>query len=138
MVEVFLKHHRKGIDEFSEKSITYIRIFSFASSNMTSGVKKQHSYIQQQQMTGQDFTNTCYQISGSNNNQNPMNYPPPAPGYGASMHQQGSNGAHNPAFGSAPGLFGYSRASSPVNNPMYPHCNVSSSRAREERTLNDR
>lgn len=93
---------------------------------MTSGVKKQHSYVQQQHMSGQDFPNTCYQINGSNNNQNPMNYPPPPPGYATPMHQQGNTGAHNSAFASTPGLFGYSRASSPMNHPMYSHSNVSS------------
>lgn len=90
---------------------------------MTSGMKKQHSYVNQQAMPGQDYTNTCYQINGSNNNQNPMNYPPPPPGYGAPMHQQG-----NPPHTNNPGLFGYSRPSSPLNNPMYPHSNVSTLR----------
>ena len=95
---------------------------------MTSGMKKQHSYVNQQPMPGQDYTNTCYQINGSNNNQNPMNYPPAPPGYGAPMHQQGNTSGHNPPFANTPGLFGYSRPSSPLANPMYPNSNVSPSR----------
>jgi len=91
---------------------------------MTSAMKKQHQYLQQQQISAQDYPNTCYQISGSNNNQNPLGYPPP-PSYGAPMHQHGSGGAINPAFQTAPGLFGYSRPPSPMSNPMYPHPNVS-------------
>ncbi len=87
---------------------------------MTPAMKKQHSYLHQQQMPGHDYTNTCYQIHGSNNNQNPLGYPPP-PSYGAPMHQHGNTGAVNPAFQTAPGLFGYSRPPS----PMYPHSNVS-------------
>jgi hypothetical protein len=41
------------------------------------------------------------------------------------MHQQGNAGTLNPAFQNAPGLFGYSRPPSPINNPVYPHSNVS-------------
>lgn len=66
-------------------------------------------------MTGQDYPNTCYQINGSNNTQNPLGYPPPPPSYGAPMHQTTTVGSHNP------GLFGYSRPPSPT----YPHLNVS-------------
>jgi hypothetical protein len=91
---------------------------------MTSAIKKHSQYLQQQQIPVQDYPNTCYQISGSNNNQNPLSYPPP-PSYGAPMHQHGSAGTINPAFQTAPGLFGYSRPNSPITNPMYPHSNVS-------------
>lgn len=87
---------------------------------MTSGIKKQQQYMHQQQIPCQDYPNTCYQIGGSNNNQNQLGYPPP-PSYGAPMHQSGGNGAHNPAYQTTPGLFGHSRPPS----PMYPHSNVS-------------
>jgi hypothetical protein len=90
---------------------------------LTSPLKNQQSYLHQQPMPAHDYPNTCYQISGTNGNQNPLGYPPP-PSYGAPIHQNGSNGAFNPAFQTAPGLFGYSRPASPIN-PMYPHTNVS-------------
>ncbi len=91
---------------------------------MTSGMKKQNPYIPQQQMTTHDYPNTSYQISGPNNNQNLLSYPPP-PNYSTPMHQHGNTGTVNPAFQSTPGLFGYSRPGSPMNNPMYTHSNVS-------------
>ena len=85
---------------------------------MTSAIKKQHHYLNSQQMTGQDYPNTCYQLNGTNNNnQNPLGYPPP-PSYGAPMH--GNTGGINSAYQTTPGLFGYSRPPS----PMYPHSNV--------------
>lgn len=96
------------------------------SSNTTSAMKKQHQYLHQQTIPGQDFSNGCYQINGQNMNQNPLGYPPP-PSYAGPMHQQGSGGAVNPAFTSNPALFGYSRPGSPAHNPMYPHSNVSAS-----------
>ena len=81
--------------------------------------------MHQQQATTQDYPNTCYQIGGTNNNQNPVNYPPPPPSYPNQMHQHGSTGVLNSAFQNTPGLFGYSRPPSPMSNPMYPHANVS-------------
>ncbi|CAF0790338.1 unnamed protein product [Rotaria sp. Silwood1] len=83
------------------------------STNITSGAKKQH------QITGQDYPNTCYQINGSNNNHNPLSYPPP-PSYGAPLHQYAGPNAHNTTFHTTPGLFGYSRPPS----PMYPHSTI--------------
>ncbi|CAF1466994.1 unnamed protein product [Rotaria sordida] len=84
------------------------------STNLTSGTKKQH------QMIGQDYPNTCYQINGSHNNQNPLGYPPP-PSYGAPMHQYaGTTNIPNPTFQTTQGLFGYSRPPS----PMYPHSTI--------------
>jgi hypothetical protein len=87
---------------------------------MTIGGKKQHHYLHPQHTPAQDYPNTCYQISGANNNQNPLGYPPP-PSYGAPGHHHGNAGAYNPAFQTTPALFGYSRPAS----PMYPHANVS-------------
>jgi len=95
--------------------------FDLHSSNLTSGMKKQHSYVQHH-MTSQDYPNTCYQLNGSNNNNNnnnqhhhsnSTNYPPP-PSYGAPH----GTGGHNPAFQTT---FGYSRSNSPLG---YPHSNV--------------
>ncbi|CAF1047745.1 unnamed protein product [Adineta steineri] len=89
-------------------------------SNMTSGLKKQQQqYLHPQHLPGHDYPNTCYQINGTNNNnQNPLGYPPP-PSYGAPIQQNGSNGAYNPTFQNSAGLFAYSRPSSPI----YPHSN---------------
>jgi hypothetical protein len=100
----------------------FIKIF-LLSSNMTSPLKKQQSYLHQTPISGHDYPNTFYQISGSNVNQNPLGYPPP-PSYGAPMHQHGGTGPFNPGFQTAAGLFGYSRPSSPIS-PIYPHPNVS-------------
>ncbi|CAF2054051.1 unnamed protein product [Rotaria magnacalcarata] len=88
------------------------------STNITSGTKK-HQYLHQQQMNGQDYPNTCYQLNGSKNNQNTSSYPPP-PSYGAPMNQHSGNGPSNPAFQTTQGLFGYSRPPSPI----YPHSNL--------------
>ena len=125
-MEVFAKHHPIGMKKiFREKKHTQKESFVFRSlsSNTTSGMKKQHQYLHQQPMPTQDYPNTCYQINGSNNTQNPLNYPPP-PSYGAPMYQQSNGGPLNPAFQTTPGLFGYSRPPSPV----YPHSNVSNQR----------
>lgn len=85
-------------------------------SNMTSAMKKQHSYLQRQ-MSSQDYPNTCYQLNGSNNNNNnsnSMSYPPP-PSYGAPHNHPG---VHNPAYQTT---LGYSRPNSPMS---YPHSNL--------------
>ena len=99
-------------------------MFEFLSSNITSDIKKQRQYLLQQQMNAQDFSNSCYQMNDSNNNQNSLCHPQP-PSYSAPMHQHTSPGALNPPFQMAPGLFGYSRPSSPVSNPIYPYSAVS-------------
>jgi hypothetical protein len=96
------------------------------SSNTTAAIKKQHQYLHQQTIPGQDLSNGFYQINGQNTTQSPLGYPPP-PSYAGPMPQQGSGGALNPAFTPNPALFGYSRPGSPNNNPMYPNSNVSSS-----------
>lgn len=80
-------------------------------SNATTAVKKPYQY--------QDYPTACYQLNGLNNNnnnnnqqQNSMGYPPP-PSYPGPGYQP-----------TPPGLFGYSRATSPTINPMYPYSNV--------------
>lgn len=101
-----------------------LKLIPLFSSNMTSGMKKQHSYLQQQ-LPGQDYPNTCYQLNGSNNNNNnpnSLNYPPP-PSYGA---PQGNPNGHNAAFQTSSGLFGYSRPASPNNYPHSGVCETSS------------
>lgn len=76
--------------------------------NTTTAVKKQFPYP--------DYPTTCYQLNGSNNQQqNPSGYPPP-PSYGAQGYQQTPAG----------GLFGYSRPGTPTMNPMYPYSNFDS------------
>jgi hypothetical protein len=77
-------------------------------------LKKQYQY--------QDYPTACYQLNGLNNNQqNPINYPPPPSYPGPGGYQL-----------TPPGLFGYSRPSSPTMNPMYPHSNVSWTKKKKE------
>ncbi len=80
--------------------------FLYLNSNITSASKKP-PYQQQ------DYPMSYYQLNGLNNNQqNPINYPPP-PSYAGPGYQP-----------TPPGLFGYSRPPSPTMNPMYPYSNV--------------
>ena len=94
-------------------------------SNITSCTKKPHQYLHQHQIPGQDCFNACYQIGGSNNNQNSLPYPPP-PSYNSPMHHTGHPGAMNQQpFQTTPGLFGCSRAASPIHKSVFPFSNVS-------------
>lgn len=79
----------------------------FFISNTISALKKQY----------QDYPNACYQLNGLNNNnqQQTGHAYPSAPTYSHPGYQA-----------TAPNLFGYSRATSPTMNPMYPYSNVDS------------